>query len=447
MTQDGQGTATGQTQAKPTPRRARRWLVGVTLVLIVVLVLPLAAGAALWLRLGTGPVTLPAALTAQITERIDAAMLANTITIGRIQISRAAGDGGLDMTIRDLAMTDPDGAIRAAFPALVVNLSGEALLQGDVAPVRVDLQGAGLRLARDATGQIDLALMAGGMASEIGLGDSLARLDRMLASPVFARLEAVNGRGLELVMADAMTGQTMRVSDARMRLERVDGALALRLGGALEGSRDATIDIALSRSAQNGTTQLAFSFDGLAARDIATIGPALVQGGLDKLAVHLFLMYWGMISFITPPVAIGAYAAASVAQSDPMKTGFEAMRLGSIIYFVPFFFVLNPALIGQGNIGEILLVLSTAMIGILLISAGLQGYLYFIGPIDGNPTFAMAGRVLLVVGGLILALPGNEKIIGFNHTQINLAAIAVSVVAIWLCRMGRRQGGTLASSG
>ena len=178
-----------------------------------------------------------------------------------------------------------------------------------------------------------------------------------------------------------------------------------------------------------------------------TIGPALVQGGLDKLAVHLFLMYWGMISFITPPVAIGAYAAASVAQSDPMKTGFEAMRLGSIIYFVPFFFVLNPALIGQGNIGEILLVLSTAMIGILLISAGLQGYLYFIGPIDGSPAFAIAGRVLLVVGGLILALPGNEKIIGFNHTQINLAAIAVSVVAIWLCRMGRRREGTLASSG
>ncbi len=172
-----------------------------------------------------------------------------------------------------------------------------------------------------------------------------------------------------------------------------------------------------------------------------TIGPALTQGGLDKLAVHLFLLYWGMISFITPPVAIGAYAAASIAQSNPMKTGFEAMRLGSIIYFVPFFFVLNPALIGQGSMGEILLVLSTALFGILLISSGLQGYLYFVGPIDGNPILAMAGRVMLVIGGLILAMPGNEKIIGFNHTQINTAALIVCLIAIALSWLGKRRSG------
>jgi hypothetical protein len=294
MTQDGQDIATEQAAVKPTPKRARRWLVAVMLVLAFVVILPIVAAGALWLRLGTGPVTLPAALTERITARIDAAMLANTVTIGRIQISRAAGDDGLDMTIRDLAMTDPDGAIRAAFPALVVNLSGEALLQGDVAPVRVDLQGAGLRLARDATGQIDLALMAGGMASEIGLGDSLARLDRMLASPVFSRLEAINGRGLELVMADAMTGQTMRVSEARMRLERVDGALSLRMGGALEGSRAATIDIALSRSAQSGTTSVVFSFDGLAARDIATFGPALAW--VDLMRAPISGMLEGQLS-------------------------------------------------------------------------------------------------------------------------------------------------------
>jgi TRAP transporter 4TM/12TM fusion protein len=172
-----------------------------------------------------------------------------------------------------------------------------------------------------------------------------------------------------------------------------------------------------------------------------TIGPALTQGGLDKLAVHLFLLYWGMISFITPPVAIGAYAAASIAQSNPMKTGFEAMRLGSIIYFVPFFFVLNPALIGQGSMSEILLVLSTALFGILLISSGLQGYLYFVGPIDGNPILAMAGRVMLVIGGLILAMPGNEKIIGFNHTQINAAALIVCLIAIALSWLGKRRSG------
>ena len=95
-----------------------------------------------------------------------------------------------------------------------------------------------------------------------------------------------------------------------------------------------------------------------------TVAPALTQGGLDKLAVHLFLMYWGMISFITPPVAIGAFAAATVAKAEPMRTGFEAMRLGSIIYFVPFFFVLNPALIGRGTWDEVAVVIVTTIIGI-----------------------------------------------------------------------------------
>ncbi|HEY5637929.1 MAG TPA: TRAP transporter fused permease subunit [Burkholderiales bacterium] len=170
-----------------------------------------------------------------------------------------------------------------------------------------------------------------------------------------------------------------------------------------------------------------------------TIGPALVSGGLDKLAVHLFLMYWGMISFITPPVAIGAYAAASIAKSDPMKTGLEAMRLGSIIYFVPFFFVLNPALIGKGPIGEIALVLGTAILGIIIISGGLQGYLYGVGTIDNGPT-AWPGRILLVLGGLILALPANEKVIGLSHAEINLTAIGVTLLGVALCWPARRRG-------
>ena len=167
-----------------------------------------------------------------------------------------------------------------------------------------------------------------------------------------------------------------------------------------------------------------------------TVAPALTTGGLDKLAVHLFLMYWGMISFITPPVAIGAFAAATVAKADPMKTGFEAMRLGSIIYFVPFFFVLNPALIGRGEASEIAIVLVTTVAGISLIAAGLQGYLYYVGKLDG--AIGMVGRVLLVLGGIVLALPGNE-VIGYNHWEINAAAavlIALGVVFSWL---GRRQ--------
>ncbi|MGL6249827.1 MAG: TRAP transporter permease, partial [Billgrantia desiderata] len=80
------------------------------------------------------------------------------------------------------------------------------------------------------------------------------------------------------------------------------------------------------------------------------LAPALIQGGgLDPMAVHMFILYWGMLSFITPPVALGAFAAATVAGARPMATGLQAMRLGSVIYFIPFLFVLNPALIMQGE--------------------------------------------------------------------------------------------------
>jgi len=166
-----------------------------------------------------------------------------------------------------------------------------------------------------------------------------------------------------------------------------------------------------------------------------TVAPALTSGGLDKLAVHLFLMYWGMISFITPPVAIGAFAAATVAKADPMRTGFEAMRLGSIIYFVPFFFVLNPALIGRGEASEIAIVLTSTVAGITLIAGGLQGYLYYVGKLDG--VLGMLGRILLVIGGVILALPGN-KVIGYNHLEINATAAVIIAAAVMFSWFGRR---------
>jgi TRAP transporter 4TM/12TM fusion protein len=169
-----------------------------------------------------------------------------------------------------------------------------------------------------------------------------------------------------------------------------------------------------------------------------TIAPALTAQGLDKLAVHLFLLYWGMVSFITPPVALGAYAAASIAKSDPMKTGWEAMRLGSIIYFVPFFFVLNPALIGRGSPLEVVLVLTTAVAGIVLICAALQGYLYGVGALDGNGHFAWPARALLLVSGILLALPGNKEM-GLTHIQLIEVSAALGVVGVVLAWLGRRK--------
>ena len=134
------------------------------------------------------------------------------------------------------------------------------------------------------------------------------------------------------------------------------------------------------------------------------LAPALVQLGLDKIAVHLFILYWGMVSFITPPVALGAFAAATLAGSSPMRTGLEAMRLGSIIYFLPFFFVLNPALVLNGPIDQIVIELVSAVLGVSLIAAGLQGYLVLVGSLH-NDVLALLTRILLIAAGLLLAYP------------------------------------------
>ena len=169
-----------------------------------------------------------------------------------------------------------------------------------------------------------------------------------------------------------------------------------------------------------------------------TLAPALATGGLDPLAIHLFMLYWAMISFITPPVAIGAFAAATVAGARPMQTGLEAMRLGTVIYFVPFFFVLNPALIGKAPFGEVVLVTGTALIGIMLIAAGLQGYLVGVGSLDRFDPASLLARSALILGGLTFAMPGGE-LIGFTHAQLVIAALCISLVGLGAALLARRQ--------
>jgi TRAP transporter 4TM/12TM fusion protein len=129
------------------------------------------------------------------------------------------------------------------------------------------------------------------------------------------------------------------------------------------------------------------------------LAPALTASGLNPLAVHLFVMYWGLVSFITPPVALGAITAASIAQADPIRTGFQAMRLGAVIYFVPFFFVFNPALILQAPLSEIIFPLLTATAGVFLISGALEGYLQGLGSLH------FFSRGWFLAAGILLAVP------------------------------------------
>lgn len=103
---------------------------------------------------------------------------------------------------------------------------------------------------------------------------------------------------------------------------------------------------------------------------------SLIQLGLNPLAAHLFILYFAVMSNITPPVAIAAYAGANIAESDPMKTGFEAFFVAMAGYLVPFMFVFNPVLVLQNATAmEIVWSALTAVIGVTLMAAGLQKYL------------------------------------------------------------------------
>jgi TRAP-type uncharacterized transport system fused permease subunit len=120
-----------------------------------------------------------------------------------------------------------------------------------------------------------------------------------------------------------------------------------------------------------------------------------------------------------------------------MKTGFEAMRMGSIIYFLPFFFVLNPALIGRGAPGEVVLVVGTALVGILLIAGGMQGYLLGFGRIADRTVRSLIARSLLVGSGIAFALPGNGEL---RLSHLSLLAVGLGLVALALAlAWSRRQ--------
>lgn len=116
------------------------------------------------------------------------------------------------------------------------------------------------------------------------------------------------------------------------------------------------------------------------------------------VGVHLFILYWGMLSFITPPAALAALAAGSIAGVDPMSAGFKAMRLGSVLFLLPFVFVLNPELILEGSLAGCLI--ATATVGIMLISFALEVWAYWVGRLG------LAARAGLLVAAVLLVIPG-----------------------------------------
>lgn len=153
---------------------------------------------------------------------------------------------------------------------------------------------------------------------------------------------------------------------------------------------------------------------------VVLAAPALVEMGISPLLAHFFVFYYGVLSFLTPPVCLAAYAAASIAGSNMTQTGFQAMKLGVAAYLVPFIFAYRPGLILEGNVLQIIQACIATGIAISLIAIGLEGFLF-------RPLHLWK-RISLFAGALSLMYPS-------TITDVTGICIALPILFIeWRAR-------------
>lgn len=144
----------------------------------------------------------------------------------------------------------------------------------------------------------------------------------------------------------------------------------------------------------------------------SVVAPGLIQMGLEPLFAHMFVFYYAVMSAITPPVALAAFAAAGVAGTDPMKTGVTAFKLGIAAFVVPFMFIYSPELLMVGGGLNIAWAFVTASVGIYLLSAAVQGWF-------AKKSANWPVRIVLIVGSIC-----------FINSSLTWDAIAFAIVII-----------------
>lgn len=131
--------------------------------------------------------------------------------------------------------------------------------------------------------------------------------------------------------------------------------------------------------------------------------PPLIKLGVNPIAAHMYVLYFGIVSLITPPVAVAAFVAANLAGAKPMETAFTAVRIGWTALVVPVIFVTTPALIMQGGIIDIMLAFASCAAGVWFGTAAFMGY--FTRPMSAivRIAFFLAATALLIPAN---AFPG-----------------------------------------
>lgn len=125
------------------------------------------------------------------------------------------------------------------------------------------------------------------------------------------------------------------------------------------------------------------------------VAPALIKMGVSAMAAHLFILYFGVISAITPPVALAAYAAAGIAGSSPIKTGYSALKIGIAGFILPYLFIFRPALILEGSPVTIIYTIFISVIALYLLAASIIGYMLVNANIFERIIYFLAGILIL----------------------------------------------------
>lgn len=155
---------------------------------------------------------------------------------------------------------------------------------------------------------------------------------------------------------------------------------------------------------------------------LATLmAPALIRLDVSPMAAHLFVIYWGLASFFTPPTCIAVFVTSSIANSKVWPTGWESVKLGIAAFLIPFAFVYNSGLLLDGSLAKIATAVVTAIVGAGLLAAGIRGYLTaLLNPVQ---------RLLLMAAGLLFIAPG----LGLPAIGLALAALSV-LMGRWAAR-------------
>ncbi len=156
---------------------------------------------------------------------------------------------------------------------------------------------------------------------------------------------------------------------------------------------------------------------------LATLAvPALIKLEVPLLAAHLFVLYFGSVSTITPPVALSAYAGAALADAPPNAVGYKAFKFGVLAFLVPFMFIYQPALLMSGDMVQIITAFVVGCVGVVMIACSMQGY--------GLVKIAMPIRAVLLVVGVIMVYP---------NTIINIAGLSVAALFFAQQYMARKK--------